>query len=733
MNKKLLCAMLFLLSVAVVEAKVTPATIFTDHMVLQREMPVPVWGTADAGEKVTVSFAGQKLETTADEKGDWMVKLAPLATNANPQVLTINDITIQDVLVGEVWLCSGQSNMEMPMWTDKPRWRNIDGDKECANGANPLIRKAHLRPRRWEQLPRKDFAITWEAFDAENTQAFSAVAFFFGQELQKKLGIPIGLVGSYWGGTRIEPWTPPCGFDSVPELKEIAYRVNAKLPWRPEYKEASQKTIDAFSKWLNTFKVAAANGYELIPPPAYPDTLQPYANPQQPTVIYNAMVIPFVPFAFRGAIWYQGCSNRGDDMLYCSKMQALFNGWKEVFQNPVLKFYFVQLAPYRYGGDPEALPRMWEAQSAFEKANEPQVGMAVINDVGDYGDIHPHNKGPVGKRLADFALARDYGFKDIQPDFPRYTSFKNDGDKMVISFEHVKEWKVAGEGPIAEFQVAGIDGSFKPAQLTIQGTDLVLSSPEVKRPRAARYMWTQCVTGRLFNENGLPLTAFRVSEEFKPEELVSELVEGDWKLAYDFDLFKGVIDNTTAKYDVDNTATLTGKVKKVAYLVNATKRVGGSVWLFTAMDAFTPEASKCGVPTFASGAVFQQKVNNVFVATNVSGIPCGNFPQGNIEFWSSNYGTQPKLNLPGNNAQSYDFDDSPGKDVPEKGYGSMQVHLFTEKTTLFAYNSFGKRENADFGIGNNKAAGSKNTDWTFMGNLSKDYSSASIKVFVVME
>ena len=731
MKKRLFTAVLAIMSMAIVEAKVTPAAIFTDHMVLQREMPVPVWGMADAGEKVTVSFAGQTLETTADEKGNWMVKLTPLATNATPQVLTINDISLQDVLVGEVWLCSGQSNMEMPMWTDRARWRNIDGDKHCANGANPLIRMARMSPRRWEKFPRKDFPISWAALDADNAQSFSAVSFFFGHELQAKLDIPIGLITSHWGGTRIEPWTPPCGFDSIPELKDIAYRVNAKLPSRPEYKEAAQKTIEAYRQWLDAFTMASANGAELLPPPEYPEALKPAINHQQPTVLYNAMIVPFVPFAFRGAIWYQGCSNRGDDMLYCHKMQALFNGWKEVFQNPSMSFYFVQLAPYRYGGDPEALPRMWEAQSAFEKANEPKVGMAVINDIGDYGDIHPHNKGPVGKRLADFALARDYGFKDIQPDFPRHTTFKNDGNKLVVSFEHVKRWKIEGDAPIADFQVAGIDGSFKPAQVTIQGTDLVLSSPDVKRPRAARYLWNQTVTGRLFNENGLPLTAFRVAESFNPEEVVSELVEGEWKLAYDFDLFKGVIDNKTAQYDVDNTKSLTGKVKKVAYFVNGIKRGDGTVWLFTSMDAFTADAAKCGVPTVSSGAVFQQKVTNVFVASNAQGIPTGNFPEGNIEFWSSNYGNQPFLKLPGNNAQAYDFDDSKGNASPEKGYGCMQVHLFTEKTTLFAYNRFAGRENADFGIGNNK--GNNNPDWTFMSNLSKDWSSANIKVFVILE
>jgi len=723
MKKLLSIFVICLMFSYVAQAKVVPAAVFGNHMVLQREMAVPVWGTADAGEAIKVTFAGQVLETTADAKGEWMVKLQPLATSVTPQDLTINDIVIKDVLVGEVWLCSGQSNMEMYLH------RIVDCDKVYAKIPNPLLRITVMEPYRWEKLPRKDFPMTWQTADVEKAKKFSAIAYVFGQTLQEKLGIPIGLIGSYWGGTRIEPWTPPCGFDGIPELKGIAYSVNSKLPWRPEYKENAEKTAAAFKSWLDKFREAASNGAELLPPPAFPDSLKPADRNQVPTVLYNAMIYPFVPFAFRGAIWYQGCSNRTDDK-YFYKMQALFDGWKEVFQNPAMKFYFVQLAPYRYGGDVEALPRIWEAQSAFEKANEPQVGMAVINDLGEYGDIHPRRKIPVAERLSAFALARDYGFENIHPDFPRHTGFKHEGNALVVSFEHVQDWKIAGD-TIEGFQIAGVDGLFREAKATMRGTDIVLSHPEIALPHGVRYLWNETVTGKLFNEYGLPLTAFRIEEPIDAETMVKELAGDGWQLAYDLDLFKGVT-NDVAQYSVDNSKQLNGKVKRVAYLVRGQKKNGGNIWLLTTMDAFTPEVAKCGVPCFGAQIDFQQKVKNITVGTNCPGVPSGSFPEGNIEFWPNNYGTFQVLKLPGANNQKYDFDDNKAT-TPVDGYGCMQVHLFSQKTTLFAFNNFNTaHEGTDFGIGNNPNP-KGNPDWTFARNLASDWNSASIQIFVMME
>ena len=710
------------------QAKVEPATIFADNMVLQQGVEVPVWGKADPGESVTVNFAGQSVSTTADADGKWMVKLAPMTASAENRTLEIkgasNTVTANNTLVGEVWLCSGQSNMEMPMWTNAPHWRAIDGDKHVAAGANPLIRTARMVPYGWSGTPRTDFPMKWEALDAENGKSFSATAFYFGQELQKALGIPIGLVTSHWGGTRIEPWTPPVGFDSVPELRNIAYEVNAKIPGTEDYKQISAKVSGDFQKWLDAFNAAVAANEVQPQPPEFPNQLKPYTHHQQPTVLYNRMIFPFVPFAFRGAIWYQGCSNLGDGMRYRHKMQALYNGWKEVFNNPDLKFYFVQLAPYNYGSNTPSnlLPEIWEAQQAFAEENGDAVGMAVINDVGNLSDIHPHDKQTVGKRLALLALNRTYGKSDLKADSPVMTQFKVEGNAFVLDFKNVESWNAKGD--VVNFEIAGADGAFHPAQLEIRGTQLVLTSPEVTKPFQLRYMWKQTAEGNLFNEAGLPLGAFRCGSEPSKEELIADL-QNNQKLVYEYDLKTGTVgDRSVVNYITDNSAEINGRIKRITYLVELTANDGKETWAAISMDAFTSNARQIGVPTKASGAFFATRVNNMVVRTNAPGVQTGFIAEGNIEFWSSNYSQGNKFNVPGANGGTYDFGDdaNPG----EIGYGSMQIHNYRAKQTIFAYNNFSAGGQADLGLGN---APGNNPDWTFTSSA-KNYSKAILRVYV---
>ena len=292
------------------EAKVELAPVFADNMVLQREMPVPVWGKADPGEEVTVKFADQSVSTKAADDGRWMVKLAPLSVSKENRKLEAagkdNTVTVNNVLVGEVWLCSGQSNMEMPLWGGNARFRHYNGDKVAAESDYPLIRIAQMRPYGWSQFPRDDFKMSWQPVRPDNIAPFSAAGFFFGRELFKALDIPIGLISSHWGGTRIEPWTPPAGFEAVPELANIARSVNAKLPGTKDYQEINAKVVRDYQEWLARYQDAAAKNQPVPQPPAFPPELKPYENHQQPTVLYNRMLYPFVPFAMRGAIWYQG-------------------------------------------------------------------------------------------------------------------------------------------------------------------------------------------------------------------------------------------------------------------------------------------------------------------------------------------------------------------------------------------------------------------------------------------
>ncbi len=724
-SKRMLPLAVIVFAALSAQAKVEPAPIFADNMVLQQEREVPVWGKADPGENVTVEFAGQSVSTTAGADGKWMVKLAPMKACAENRTLTVrgreNTVTAANTLVGEVWLCSGQSNMEMPMWTNNPHWRTASGDKDAAAGANPLIRISNMRPYGWSAMPRTDFPMKWEALNEKNGLSFSATAFYFGQKLQKELGIPVGLVAAHWGGTRIEPWTPPAGFDSVSELHDIAYSVNAKLPGTKDYQELSAKTAADFQKWLNDFNQAVAGGKAQPLPPKYPVQLMPYSHHQQATVIYNRMIYPFVPFAFRGAIWYQGCSNLTDGMSYCHKMQALYNGWKAVFNNPDLKFYFVQLAPFRYGVSAEKLPELWEAQQAFADKNAPQVGMAVINDVGNLSDIHPRDKKTVGTRLALLALKRDYG-RDVKADAPQMTGYRVDGNKFILDFKNVESWNAKGD--VVNFEVAGIDAIFHPAKLQILGKQLAVSAPQVARPMQLRYMWKQTAQGNLFNEAGLPLGAFRCGNEPGKEEIMADL-QTNQKLVYEYNLKSGTVDgNTRVNYITDNSAEIKGKIKRITYLVELTANDGKESWAAISMDAFTSNVRQIGIPTKASGAFFATNVRNMIVKSNASGIKNGYVDEGNIEFWCTNYWEGNKFKVPNADNKLFDCGDSATPGV--QGYGSMQIHNFKEKQTVFAYNNFGAGANADLGLGNSTG---KTRDWTFTGNA-KNFTKATLRIFV---
>ena len=385
-NCHLVLAGLALMAIAVsTQAEVKMPNIFGSNMVLQREKNVPVWGWAEPKEKVTVRFNGQTREATADESGKWQTALDPMPAGGpfKLEVSGTSSLAFDNVMVGEVWLCSGQSNMQMAVKA------SLEPEKEIAAALYPEIRIIQI-PNVMNNLPQNNVNAKWLVCSPETIPGFSAAAYFFGREIYKSLKIPVGLINSSWGGTRIEPWTPPAGFQSVPELKSISNELNLKNPASDAHRKLAGETVKKYEAWLDTTKKSVTADQLLTAPPVFPPELLPYQTVQQPTVLYNAMINPLAPFALRGAIWYQGESNRGEGMLYFNKMQALINGWRTVFNNSDLAFYFVQLAPYNYGNNPQALAEICEAQVAA--LSIPNTGMAVTMDIGNIKDLHPKNK-----------------------------------------------------------------------------------------------------------------------------------------------------------------------------------------------------------------------------------------------------------------------------------------------------------------------------------------------------
>jgi len=505
MKPLLLCACLAALTT---HAAVQMPSIFTDHMVLQRELPVPVWGKAAPGEDVTVEFAGQKKATKADANGRWMVKLDPLTANAEPQVLKAGNVTIQDVLVGEVWLASGQSNMEWEMQM-KP-----DSAADIPNATHPNLRLIEV-PKTVALSPQDDVKTAWARSSPESAASFSAIGYYFGVRLQEELKVPVGIILSAWGGTRIEPWTSIEGFDAVPALKDFTTDIRSKLPGSDAYRATNEKYLAAIETWLQAGRTALGRKQPLPAMPAQPASLP--ANQVTPTSLYNAMIHPLVPYAFRGAIWYQGESNHNEGFAYTEKTKALLASWRSVFQQPNLPLYFVQIAPWQYGAeDSQILPQFWQAQR--ECLNIPHTGMATISDVGEVADIHPAHKKEVARRLSLWALAKNYGHSEIDPNGPLYLSHAVEGSAIWVKFDHAGGGLAARDGkPLTHFEIAGKDGIFHPAEAKIDGSSVLISSAAVPEPRRARFAWSKLAIANLMNKEDLPATAFHTHWPVDPD------------------------------------------------------------------------------------------------------------------------------------------------------------------------------------------------------------------------
>lgn len=494
------------LSAAPARADVAPNPLFGDGAVLQRDTEVPVWGTATReGEKVAVSLDGQPAVVAAAKDGKWMVKL-PAQKAGGPHTLKIagdNTVELKDVLFGEVWICSGQSNMEMNL-KPKPNIQAIPGAERIAGEtARAGLRLFHVK-RALSLEPLGRVSGKWERATPESASSFSFVGQCFGSALKKALGdgVPVGLIEADWGGTPAEAWTSRAGMGRTPALAAALGKHDAEVKAHaenPEKLKAERKAVLA----KHAEAVAKAKA-ENRPAPWEPRTaLPPAENPTAPTVLHNGMIAPLVPYAFRGVVWYQGESNGGRAKEYRTTFPNLIADWRGAWGRGDFPFLFVQIAPFKGMG-----PEIREAQF-LALAAAPNTAMVQTLDVGDANDVHPVDKEPVGRRLALAARRLAYGEAALEYSGPLFAGASFEGGKAVVSFTHADaglELKGVKDG---DFQLAGADKKFHPATAVVEGRKLVVSAPEVAQPAAVRYGWSNVPNPALWNKDGLPASPFR--------------------------------------------------------------------------------------------------------------------------------------------------------------------------------------------------------------------------------
>ena len=504
-----------LLAIQPLSAEITLAPPFQDGGVLQRDKPVPVWGRATAGTTVTVTFAGQTKSTTADSAGRWQVALAAMPASAEGRTLTAAEaaspaVEIKDLLVGEVWLASGQSNMQWEV--DQSRKEDQDA---AASGSVPLLRLFQV-PRVLHNTRQETVAAKWAPATPETARNFSAVGYFFGKRIAEELKVPVGILHSSWGGSRIEPWWAEEGLEGIDELATAKTQRLAKSPGFPGYDQRFRQYVSSVAQWAEAAGKALDTGVPAPAMPQAPELLK--LGHAAETGTYQAMVHPLVPYALRGFLWYQGESNNGEGMLYTAKMKALIAGWRKQFRAADAPFLYVQLAPYNYGANrTHDLPGIWWAQQ--EALKIPHTGMAVTNDIATVGNIHPPNKSEVARRLALWALADTYGQPGIVKSGPLFSKYKVTDAGIAIGFEQTGGGLTTRDGkPPTLFEIAGIDGNYQPAEAKISpdGKSILLTSAAVPNPDRARFAWSQVAEPNLMNKEGLPAAAFNTHWPIDP-------------------------------------------------------------------------------------------------------------------------------------------------------------------------------------------------------------------------
>lgn len=481
-------------------------SLFSDNAVLQRDVEVPLWGTADNNEKITVEFNGQKLKTTA-AAGKWMVKLKAMQANSTSQDLVIrgnNTIVLKDILIGEVWLCSGQSNMVFEIKKIKPTGDSFTKDEVITDAKNhPTIRQFLVsRPTdKGVDSIRTEVNGKWAVCDQNSVNEFSAVSYFFSKELNRKLQVPIGILNSSIGGTYGERWVAPSELKSNAELNYIIDLYNKSLEELPIRIARYNKELPAKMDKFRIDSIEAINTGKSSPRKPQPPKIQ-YEG--APGGFYNYMIQPLVNFPIKGILWYQGEHNAGGGMAvnYRKLLPSLIKSWRQGFELGDLPFIVVQIP-----GLQNQTPEIRESQFLTVK-NTPNTGLVVISDVSDTLDVHPGNKQPVGERASLVALALAYNQK-IEYSGPVYESMKVEGDKIILSFSHVGKGLISKDGNLRNFEIAGNDNKFYPATAEIKGNNVVVSNPKVLNPRNVRMGWRNISVCNLYNKEGLPASIFR--------------------------------------------------------------------------------------------------------------------------------------------------------------------------------------------------------------------------------
>lgn len=489
-------------------ADVKLPAVIGDNMVLQQGRPVAIWGTANVGEEVTVSVGEQKQTATADANGRWKVELAQMKAGG-PLEMTIagrNTITIHNVLVGEVWVCSGQSNMEMPVGLNPQGWSaGVNNfEEEIAQANYPTLRLFTVQ-KTVAGEPQTDVTGAWVAASPQTIGPFSATAYFFGRDLQRALKVPVGLIASSYGGSPVEAWMSQQAVNADPDLKVLADAWKEKIT---DFPYAVARYRDQIEEWEKSAEAAEVAGKPVAAIPVAPK--DPRSHHWRTSGLWNGMMAPLTSYTIAGVIWYQGEANGPFAYQYRKDFTSMIEQWRKTWDEGDFPFLFVQLANYN---PPNVPADGWAVvrESQAKALALPKTGMAVAVDIGEHHNVHPKDKQEVGRRLALTAEAVAYG-RSVEYSGPTFASVGEEQGGLRVVFKNTDGGLVARGGALVGFQIAGDDQKFVDAQVRIGGNAIVLSSAQVPKPVAARYAWANDPACNLYNKANLPAPPFRTDD-----------------------------------------------------------------------------------------------------------------------------------------------------------------------------------------------------------------------------